>query len=159
MQGTRDYALGRPLPASVVAAAGRLGLQLPRSYRAALLDHAADIVSCDLLLVMDKYTAADVLREVSAYDLISKDRGYTRKVRWFFQGRDNEGSRQAGAPPSRLGERVALKPAAAPPRRSALRPPTGHTAVMRGVAPVLVEQHVLPASPAHKARITHAPLR
>ena len=46
-----------------------------------MLDHARDIVSFDLFLVMDKFTAADVLREVSVYDTISKGGGYSMKVR------------------------------------------------------------------------------
>ena len=44
------------------------------------MDFERDIVECELLLVMDKYTAADVLREVSVYDTISKAGRYTSKV-------------------------------------------------------------------------------
>ena len=45
------------------------------------MDFEADIVSHELVLVMDKFTAADVLREVSVYDTISKAGRYTSKVR------------------------------------------------------------------------------
>ena len=45
------------------------------------MDFERDIVDYELLLVMDKFTAADVLREVSVYDTISKAGRYTSKVR------------------------------------------------------------------------------
>ena len=44
------------------------------------MDFEADIVANELVLVMDKYTAADVLREVSVYDTINKAARYTSKV-------------------------------------------------------------------------------
>lgn len=43
--------------------------------------HEADIVAFDLVLVMDKYCAADVLREISVYDTINKAGKYSAKVR------------------------------------------------------------------------------
>ena len=45
------------------------------------MDFEGDIVANELVLVMDKFTAADVLREVSVYDTISKAGRYTSKVR------------------------------------------------------------------------------
>ena len=45
------------------------------------MDFEADIVAHELVLVMDKYTAADVLREVSVYDTINPAARYTSKVR------------------------------------------------------------------------------
>ena len=45
------------------------------------MDFEADIVAHELVLVMDKFTAADVLREVSVYDAINKAARYTSKVR------------------------------------------------------------------------------
>lgn len=43
----------------------RAGLAPPAGFAAAHFQPAADIVSADLVLVFDKFTAADVLREVS----------------------------------------------------------------------------------------------
>ena len=54
---------------------------LPEGAAAQQVDFERDIVEYELLLVMDKYTAADVLREVSVYDTISKAGRYTSKVR------------------------------------------------------------------------------
>ena len=46
-----------------------------------MFDYEKDIVLYDLVLVMDKYTAADVLREVSVYVTVQKETQYSRKVR------------------------------------------------------------------------------
>ena len=54
--------------------------RLPEGARARQIDFERDIVDYELVLVMDKYTAADVLREVSVYDTISKAGRYTSKV-------------------------------------------------------------------------------
>ncbi len=64
MQATRDYNIGEGPEASVLAAAHELGLVLPEGITARLFDHERDIVAYDLVLVMDKFTAADVMREV-----------------------------------------------------------------------------------------------
>jgi hypothetical protein len=50
----------------VKAVASQLGLRLPPGHYARLFNCQRDIPAADLLLVMDKYTAADVLREVGA---------------------------------------------------------------------------------------------
>lgn len=79
--GTRDYGLGDGPDPSAVAAAARLGLRLPAGHGARLFDPASDIVRYDLLLVLDKYTAADAMREVSSYDLVNRTLQLSRKVR------------------------------------------------------------------------------
>ncbi len=55
--------------------------RLPEGAAARRMDFEGDIVANELVLVMDKFTAADVLREVSVYDTISKAGRYTSKVR------------------------------------------------------------------------------
>lgn len=79
LQGTRPYNLGEEPEASALAAAEALGLMEPHSpsspsssanggpqppHRARLFSAAEDMVGADLVLVMDKYTAGDVMREV-----------------------------------------------------------------------------------------------
>jgi hypothetical protein len=74
LQASRDYCIGQqPHPAAAAVAAAALGTTLSSSPTAAAaaaaggavqFDPAADIVASDVVLVMDKYTAADVLREV-----------------------------------------------------------------------------------------------
>jgi protein-tyrosine-phosphatase len=49
---------------STIAAASELGIALPEGFAASKFDDEEHIVQYDVLLVMDKYTAADVLREV-----------------------------------------------------------------------------------------------
>ncbi len=65
-QGTRPYNVGEGPEPAAVAAAATLGLALPPDHAARLFEPADDIVRHDLLLVMDKYTAGDVMREVGA---------------------------------------------------------------------------------------------
>lgn len=80
-KGTRNYSLGHGPEASVLAVAPKVGVSLPEGFAARLFDHAHDIVAFDMVLVMDKFTAADVLREVASYDLINRSGGYSVKVR------------------------------------------------------------------------------
>ena len=63
-RATRDFNLGDPADPSAAAVAAELGLQLPPGYQAQQFKEARDIVDFDVVLVMDKFTAADVLREV-----------------------------------------------------------------------------------------------
>ncbi|GLC34835.1 hypothetical protein PLESTB_001169400 [Pleodorina starrii] len=79
--GTRPYNLGEEPEPAAVAAAEALGLEPPAGHAARLFDPAVDIVSYDLLLVMDKYTAGDVMREVSSFDLINRTTQFSYKVR------------------------------------------------------------------------------
>ena len=69
---------------------GTAPCRLPEGAFARQMDFEADIVAHELVLVMDKYTAADVLREVSVYDTINKAARYTSKVgsavRWRCVG-------------------------------------------------------------------------
>lgn len=64
-QGSRDYNQGEGPEESVLQAAEDLGIVLPDGFQARMIDHARDIVVYDLLLAMDKFTSADVLREVN----------------------------------------------------------------------------------------------
>lgn len=65
LQGTRDYNVGDGADVSVQAAVQQMGLQIPENFQARQVNPERDIVCFDVVLVMDKYTAADVLREVS----------------------------------------------------------------------------------------------
>ncbi|GIL49691.1 hypothetical protein Vafri_5981 [Volvox africanus] len=79
--GTRPYNLGEGPEPAAVAALEALGLEAPEEHTARLFDPAYDIVSYDLLLVMDKYTAGDVMREVSSFELINRTTHFSEKVR------------------------------------------------------------------------------
>lgn len=80
-KGTREYNVGDGADVSVQAAAQSMGLELPENFQARQINPERDIVCFDVVLVMDKFTAADVLREVSVYDTINKDAQYSLKVR------------------------------------------------------------------------------
>ena len=60
----RDYNVGEPPEPAVLAAAAEAALVIPPDTEARQFAPETDIVRADLVLVMDKYTAADVLREV-----------------------------------------------------------------------------------------------
>ncbi|KAG2433804.1 hypothetical protein HXX76_008162 [Chlamydomonas incerta] len=103
--GTRPYNLGEEPEPNALVAAEALGLLQPHSaaasssggsggseaqqaggsppqpHRARLFTAAEDMVGADLVLVMDKYTAGDVMREVSSFDLVNRSQPLTYKVR------------------------------------------------------------------------------
>mmetsp|Transcript_6353 Transcript_6353/g.18261 ORF Transcript_6353/g.18261 Transcript_6353/m.18261 type:complete len:314 (-) Transcript_6353:410-1351(-) len=80
-KGSKDYNVGDPPDETLQAVAEELSLRLPEGHKAQHFDHEADIVAYDLVLVFDKFTAADVLREVSVYDTINTSGNYSVKVR------------------------------------------------------------------------------
>lgn len=67
LQGTRDYNVGDGADVSVQAAVQQMGLQIPENFQARQINPERDIVCFDVVLVMDKFTAADVLREVNSW--------------------------------------------------------------------------------------------
>ncbi len=71
LQGTRDYNVGDGADVSVQAAVQQMGLQIPENFQARQINPERDIVCFDVVLVMDKFTAADVLREVSNWSCLS----------------------------------------------------------------------------------------
>ena len=66
MQGTREYNVGDAPDVAAQAAAQQMGVELPGDFQARQINPEEDIVQFDIVLVMDKFTAADVLREVRA---------------------------------------------------------------------------------------------
>ena len=60
----RDYNLGEGVEKFVEEVAQEEGLALPADFHARQIKPETDIVAFDMVLVMDKFTAADVLREV-----------------------------------------------------------------------------------------------
>lgn len=79
-KGTRDYNLGERPDANVIEVAEDLGLNI-KDHTARFFDCAKDVVEYDLLLVMDKFTASDAMKEVTIYETIDKDNEYCWKVR------------------------------------------------------------------------------
>ncbi|PRW60191.1 tyrosine phosphatase [Chlorella sorokiniana] len=83
-RATQSYCVGEGAHPAAAAVAEELGLQLEAGYAAQQFKEARDIVEFDVVLVVDKFTAADVLREVSVFDTI-KSWGlgptYSSKVR------------------------------------------------------------------------------
>ena len=78
---SQDYCVGDSPEGSTVAAAEKLGLSFPKGNTARMFEPGADLVRHDVILVMDKFTAADVLREASVFDTIYLDAKYSSKVR------------------------------------------------------------------------------
>lgn len=63
---SRDYNVGEGPEVVVQEVAAENSIQLPEDFRARQFSPEEDIVHFDLVVVMDKFTAADVLREVNA---------------------------------------------------------------------------------------------
>ena len=66
-RATKDYCLGDGPELLAARVASELGLELAQGYAAQQFKESRDIVDFDLVLVMDKFTAADVLREVGGH--------------------------------------------------------------------------------------------
>lgn len=66
LQGTREYNVGDGPDIAAQGAAQQMGIELPADFQARQINPERDIVEFDIVLVMDKFTAADVLREVRA---------------------------------------------------------------------------------------------
>eukprot|EP01024_Parvocaulis_polyphysoides_P025205 TRINITY_DN23013_c1_g1_i3.p2 TRINITY_DN23013_c1_g1~~TRINITY_DN23013_c1_g1_i3.p2 ORF type:complete len:188 (+),score=55.53 TRINITY_DN23013_c1_g1_i3:193-756(+) len=79
-KGSRDYNEGEGAEDVVITVAKEFELDASK-HIARKFDAERDIVFYDLVLVMDKFTAADVLREVTVYDTIDKGGNYSKKVR------------------------------------------------------------------------------
>ncbi|KAK9909328.1 hypothetical protein WJX75_000581 [Coccomyxa subellipsoidea] len=80
-KGTRDYNLGEGPEAVVSEVAAENDVTLPEDFKARTFSPEEDIVQFDLVVVMDKFTAADVLREVSVFDTINSMGNYSKRVR------------------------------------------------------------------------------
>ena len=52
-----------------------MGLELPTEFQARQINPENDIVQFDIVLVMDKFTAADVLREVPLFCYVGNASG------------------------------------------------------------------------------------
>lgn len=80
-KGSRDYNVDESPDPRAVAVAEEMGVKLPEGAVARVFNCQADIVLFDLLVVMDKFNASDVLKEVTVYEAIDKEARYTHKVR------------------------------------------------------------------------------
>ncbi|CAM6089932.1 unnamed protein product [Calypogeia fissa] len=80
-KATRDYNVGEIADPRAVMVAEEYGLELPEGKVATVFDCSTDIVMSDLVLVMDKFTASDALKEVTVYEIVNKDGKYSSKVR------------------------------------------------------------------------------
>jgi protein-tyrosine-phosphatase len=78
---SRDYCVDQPPEASAFLAAECLGWTLPQDYTARVFLPSSDLAKNDLILVVDKFTAADVLREASVFDTIYLEAGFSGRVR------------------------------------------------------------------------------
>lgn len=79
-RGTRDYNVGEGPEQAATVVAREMGLTL-REGTSAVFDHTREIVKYDMLLAVDKYTLADVMREVSVYDTVDASRYFCSRVR------------------------------------------------------------------------------
>ena len=71
LQGTRDYNVGQSVDPIVAEVANDLGIPLPLGFASRTCNHVEDVVKFDMILVMDKFTASDFLKEVRRADCIS----------------------------------------------------------------------------------------
>jgi len=79
--GTRDYNAGEPPELATLLVAEAMQLTLPADHVARVCEFAVDSQLFDLLLPVDKFTAADTLRETTVYDTIDPTGGFSSRVR------------------------------------------------------------------------------
>ncbi len=96
----RDYNVGEDVDPAAAAAASAREWAFPQEngapYAVRLFTPASDLQNQDLILVMDKFTAADVLREASVFDTIYMEAGFSGKVRQLGEFHPNGGGSGAG---------------------------------------------------------------
>jgi protein-tyrosine phosphatase len=91
-----EFNVGDPAHPTAVSAAAAAGITIPPSYRARQFSEA-DIAEADLILVMDKFTAEDVMREATIYEMIRPRTLYTRKIRRLGEFHPTLGANDAAA--------------------------------------------------------------
>lgn len=80
-KAVRDYNVGElPDPRTLKMGKER-GVVLKEEKIAEVISPAQDITAFDLIVVMDKFNAADILKEVSVFDTIDPSANYSSKVR------------------------------------------------------------------------------
>mmetsp|Transcript_36474 Transcript_36474/g.107716 ORF Transcript_36474/g.107716 Transcript_36474/m.107716 type:complete len:334 (-) Transcript_36474:21-1022(-) len=79
--GTRDYSVGDSPHSAALSIAAEHNLKLLDGTQARVFDDNAHISHFDLILVLDKFTAADVLRQLTKSDLLSSNGRLCDKVR------------------------------------------------------------------------------
>lgn len=82
---TQSFNVGEGPERAAVTAARARGLEIPPDFAARQFDPGADMARCDLVLVMDKFTASDVLREITVFDSIDTEGRYSTRVRYLRQ--------------------------------------------------------------------------
>eukprot|EP00850_Spirogloea_muscicola_P021702 SM000258S09118 [mRNA] locus=s258:23636:26742:- [translate_table: standard] len=80
-KATQQYNVGEAPDSRAAEVAAEEGLELRQGFQARYYEPARDVVDFDLLLVMDKFNASDVLKEVSVYDTITPGANYSSRVR------------------------------------------------------------------------------
>ncbi|KAJ7541447.1 hypothetical protein O6H91_10G059900 [Diphasiastrum complanatum] len=79
-KATTNYNIGEPPDYRAVQVAEEYGLKLREGTVARVVDSANDIVDYDLLLVMDRFNASDLMKEVTLHEAIDKRTRYAYKV-------------------------------------------------------------------------------
>lgn len=80
-RSTANYCIGQTAAPRAKAVAAEYGLEIPEDYTVVQFREDSDSVFADLILVFDKFTAQDVLREVTLMEWINPRGGYGAKVR------------------------------------------------------------------------------
>lgn len=84
-KAVRSYAVGEEVPQSVRDACQLRGLSDVDGHKAALWNPEWDVVDFDLILAVDRYVAADAMKEVSVWDTIQKEVEYCFKIRGLYE--------------------------------------------------------------------------
>eukprot|EP00929_Paragymnodinium_shiwhaense_P036059 TRINITY_DN19379_c0_g1_i3.p1 TRINITY_DN19379_c0_g1~~TRINITY_DN19379_c0_g1_i3.p1 ORF type:complete len:346 (-),score=58.31 TRINITY_DN19379_c0_g1_i3:171-1208(-) len=81
-KAVKDFCVGEAVPANVRAACEAAGVaEIPDTFAGRLWRPEWDVCDFDLLVAVDRYVAADAMKEVSVWDTIQKEVEYCTKIR------------------------------------------------------------------------------
>lgn len=90
-RAVQDFAAGEPVPSHVIEECRRQGLTVTPDHVSRVWRPEWDVVDYDLLVAVDRYVAADAMKEVAVYDAIQKEVEYCSKIRGLYEfGEGNE---------------------------------------------------------------------
>lgn len=89
-RAVQDFAVGERVPPSVLEECRTQGLEVSAGHSARLWRPEWDVCDYDLLVAVDRFVAADAMKEVAVYDTIQKEVEYCGKIRGLYEFGDRK---------------------------------------------------------------------
>lgn len=89
-KGVQNYAKGDGMPASVIEVCEAAGINFDTARVAKVWRPEWDVCDFDLLVGVDRYVAADAMKEVAVWDTIQKEVEYSARIRGLYEFGEHE---------------------------------------------------------------------